>query len=93
MPGYIPKYLPGTTKQIMAVSSGNLADSSSWSILDKNEVAVFSGGALSNSGDGHYYGTFVTPDTPGYYVVDAVLVFNGRPYRGRNRFEVGLLEV
>lgn len=91
--GHIQKFLPGTTKEVRHTSSGNTADSSSWSVFNGDEVAVFSGGSLSNSGDGHYYGAFTTPSTPGFYVIDSVLVFNGRPYRERLRFQVGLLEV
>lgn len=95
----IPKFLPGTTRQITFISSGATIDSSSWSVFARAysagspvEIPVITG-TLVESGGGHYYASYITPTTPGFYVAEVVAMHNGQPYKKRARFEVGLLEV
>lgn len=88
----IPKFLPGTTIELQHVSSGNSLDSSSYNLFNNVESSMVSG-SLSNSGNGHYYVSVTTPNTPGFYVAESIIVINGAPYKKRKRFEVGLIEV
>jgi len=84
--GKLSKKLIGDTVKFTWVSSGITASPIILSIYNGSETLV-SSLSMTSSGDGHYYGLYTLPNTPGFYVAETLATISTNPYKDRLRFK------
>lgn len=83
----IQKKLIGDTMKVTWVSSAAIPSSVILSIFTGSESLV-SSASMTNSGAGHYYGLYICPNSPGFYVAETLATISGNPYKDRLRFKI-----
>jgi hypothetical protein len=84
--------IAGTTFVPTAVNSGATISPLSFQLLSGSETLVNSTAGVS-SGDGHYYGTQLLPNSEAWYVSQFIAVINATTYTGRQLVRARALEV
>jgi len=87
----IKEILPGDTFKYQWISSGTTPSSATYEVLDWNETLVGSG-ALTSSGDGHYFIDYTSQTSEGFYVFKSTVTISAKPYIRALRFRVIELE-
>ncbi len=88
----VQDFLCGDTIKIRWINSGVTPASLSATAYNGSEVLVDSG-AMTSSGDGHYYYLHTVPNTPGYYVTQTLATISGKPYKNRTKYRAVLEDV
>lgn len=87
----IPRVIVGGSQEFSWISSGNVASVSNFAVYNGDETAVASVTA-THSGSGLFYVNAVI-NTPGFYVAQWSMTYNGSLYKRRDIFQAVLMEV
>lgn len=88
----VQDFLCGDTVKIRWVNSGVTPITIVAATFTGSETIVDSG-AMTSSGDGHYYYLHTVPDTPGIYVSQTLADISGKPYKNRTVYRAVLKDV
>ena len=80
------KGLIGDTIQVTWINSGTTPSPIIAAVYNGSDTLVDSG-AMTSSGNGHYYRDYTLPNTVGMYVAQTIGTINSNPYKNRVRFK------
>jgi len=84
--------LCGNTIKIRWINSG-VSPSSLTALVYNGSGTLVDSGAMTSSGDGHYYYLHTIPSTPGYYVTETNATISGKPYKNRTPYRAVITDV
>ena len=84
--------LIGDTVKVTWVDSG-VTPTSIYAALFSGSETLINSVAMTDSGDGHFFGLITLPDTPGYYVAETLAQIESFPYKRRVKVKAVLGEV
>jgi len=86
------QHLIGDTIKVTWINSGVTPTSLICTVYTGSETLVDSG-AMTSSGNGHYYFNHTVSSLQGFYVAETLASINGDPYKRRVKFKAVLDEV